>query len=224
MEHQAKNHASKLLFLKFSPASWWADTGNLTLEAKALWMEMLLLMHISPKRGYLLNEDGLPVTFEVIARRLRLEVPVAIAICNELEASGVFSRDGKGVIYSRRMRREQTKINEEQGADEAEKIEKILALAKERGIDVEMEMKKLHAYLLSHPNARYCAKIVTTWMNKAIPTLPPKRKARPQNFHCYSPPGRAWCGLGSREEWIRAGKPSEEDMLLAKRNPEEVPA
>lgn len=229
MEHQAKNHASKSSFLRFSPASWWADTGNLTLEAKALWMEMLLLMHISPKRGYLLKEDGTPYGARDIARRIKRSHLEAASICNELQASRVFSRNDDGVIYSRRMVREQAKIekenNEARAEDEAAKIEKVLKMARERGVDTAIELKKLQAYLLAHTDKRYCLKFVVSWMNRAIPTLPPKRRERPQNWHCYSPPsGRAWCGLGSKEEWIKAGKPSEEDLLLAKRSPEEIPA
>lgn len=229
MELQAKTPASKSSCLKFSPASWWGDTARLTLEAKALWLEMLLLMHVSPKRGYLLNADGKFINAGDIAKRLKIEKKHAISICNELENSGVFSRNSEGVIYSRRMVREQARIekeiNEAKGEDEAVKIEQVLKLSRERGVDVALEMKKLQAYLLAHPDKRYCLKFVTGWMNRAIPTLAPKRKERPNNFHCYSPPtGRPWCGLGSKEAWEAAGKPSEEDLILRKRELEGIPA
>lgn len=229
MELQAKIPASKSSCLKFSPASWWGDTGKLTLEAKALWLEMLLLMHISPRRGYLVNEDGKFINAGDIARRLKIEKKHAISICNELENSGIFSRNSDGIIYSRRMVREQAKIekevNEARGEDEAAKIEQVLKLSRERGIDTAMEMKKMQAYLLSHPDKRYCLKFVVRWMDTAKPTLPPKRRERVNNFHCYSPPtSRPWCGLGSKEAWEAAGKPSEEDLILRKRELEGVPA
>jgi hypothetical protein len=101
--------AKRLPFLKFYPRDWASDPGirSLTIAARGLWIEMLVLMHHSPDRGYLLTPLGAEITPATLARMLSITPDECAALLAELAAAGVFSRDDRGVIYSRRMIREQ---------------------------------------------------------------------------------------------------------------------
>lgn len=106
-------------WMKFYPADWRSDPmlRNCTLTARGLWMEMLALMHESERYGYLLVNGKPPSDRQLAIQAGALfdEIPAALA---ELEAEGVFSRDRNGVIYSRRM------IRDEKKADHARKVGK----------------------------------------------------------------------------------------------------
>jgi hypothetical protein len=73
--------------------------------ARLLWFEMLLLMAESEKRGYLLINNKRPSPAQ-IAALTRTDPAKARERLEELESNGVFSRDGSGAIYSRRMVRD----------------------------------------------------------------------------------------------------------------------
>ena len=223
MELPAKPLVSKSTSLSFSPQSWWTDTRTLSLQAKALWFEILLLMHTSPKRGYLLNHDSTAIGAKALAVGLGTTTDVIVELCKELESAGVFSRTAEKIPFSRRMVREQSRIEKElAGAreeDDKSKLDKILKLAKERGIDTAREMNKAQCYLLAHPDKKFSIRFITTWMNKAEPTLIPK-SLKEQNSHCSSPPTQItpWGEVNmTKEEWLKAGKPSLNDMIIRQR-------
>ena len=62
-------------------------------------------MGISEKIGYL-QIGGKPITNEQLAVMAGVPVDQVIPLINELEINGVFSRDGNGIPYCRRMARE----------------------------------------------------------------------------------------------------------------------
>lgn len=66
-------------------------------------MDMLCLMHESPRRGYLQHMTGQPITPDQLARISGEALGVVLPLLQELEDSGVFSRTEHGVIYSRRI-------------------------------------------------------------------------------------------------------------------------
>lgn len=100
---------------QFYPKDWLADPSlrSLSYAARGLWWDMLCLMFESEKKGYL-QIKGVPVTPEQLARMtggaeggeggVSDEVARLLA---ELEAVNVFSRTAGGVIYSRRMVRDE---------------------------------------------------------------------------------------------------------------------
>jgi hypothetical protein len=102
----------KLPAFQFYPGDWMKDPALRAVSsgARGLWMDMLCLMHESVQRGYLQHGNGQPVTTEQIARMTGnlslVEVEGWIA---ELENCGVSSRSNAGVIYSRRMLRDERK-------------------------------------------------------------------------------------------------------------------
>jgi hypothetical protein len=76
--------------------------------ARLLWFEMLLHMAESEQRGFLLFNGRKPTPREVaiLTRTDPEKVEERLA---ELEANGVFSRDRRGVIYSRKIVRDEKK-------------------------------------------------------------------------------------------------------------------
>ena len=211
---------SKSTSLSFSPSSWWADTRTLSLQAKALWFEILLLMHTSPKRGYLLNQDSTAIGAKALAVGLGTTTDVVVELCKELESAGVFSRTAEKTPYSRRMVREQSRIEKELAGLKEEtdksKLEQILKLATERGVDADREMKKVQGYLLAHPDKSFSVKFISAWMNRALPTLVPKTMLKEDK---YNPPSlRPWDEVKmSRDEWLAAGRPGLTDLILKER-------
>jgi hypothetical protein len=93
---------------QFYPGDWMKDPAlrSVSLEARGLWMDMLCLMHESTRRGYLQHSTGKPMSHEQIARMSGCSPEVCARLLEELEETGVFSRENDGTIYSRRMARE----------------------------------------------------------------------------------------------------------------------
>lgn len=76
-----------------------------SLAARGLWIEMMSIMGISEKNGFL-QIGGKPITNEQLAIMSGVSVDVVNPLMDELERNGVFSRDENGVPYSRRMVRD----------------------------------------------------------------------------------------------------------------------
>jgi DNA-binding transcriptional regulator YhcF (GntR family) len=97
-------------WMKFYPQDWRADERlrNCSLAARGLWLELIALMHRSERYGYLLINGKAPSdrALAIQAGAAIDEVKEALA---ELEAEGVFSRDLDGLIFSRRMVRDEEK-------------------------------------------------------------------------------------------------------------------
>jgi len=75
-------------------------------EARALWREMLDLMHDGQPYGHL-TAGGVPIDAGGLARLIGKSTPVVRRWLKELEDRRVFSRTDGGVIYSRRMVRDE---------------------------------------------------------------------------------------------------------------------
>jgi hypothetical protein len=88
-----------------------------SLAARGLWTDMLCLMFESPRRGYLQQANGTPLSSSQIARMTGCDTDEAAHLLQELEDAGVFSRTEHGVIYSRRIARDerQREVNRENG-------------------------------------------------------------------------------------------------------------
>jgi len=95
----------KMPALLFFPGDWLKDPAVrcVSLAARGLWMDMLALMYESPKRGYLSLKSGKAVHHQQLARMVGGSVKEVKDLLAELEDCGVFSIDGDGVIFSRRM-------------------------------------------------------------------------------------------------------------------------
>lgn len=91
----------------FYPADWRSDPALAMCSegARLLWLEMLLIMSESDQVGYLRIKGRTP-TPKQIAALTRTDPEMVDERLQELEESGVFSRDKRGVIYSRKMVRD----------------------------------------------------------------------------------------------------------------------
>lgn len=100
----------KLPAFQFYPGDWLKDPSirACSLEEKGLSLEILLLMHESPQRGYLLIGDCSPTPQE-LARMVGTSEKKCDRLLRSVEKKQVFSRDEHGVLYSRRILRDEAK-------------------------------------------------------------------------------------------------------------------
>ncbi len=105
--------SSKLPAIQFYVGDWKKDVGlqSCSIGARGLWFEMLLMMHESPIRGYLMLTDQIPMHDEHIARVAGVDQSLVSHLIEELEQNGVFDYEQLqispdrmfNVIKSRRM-------------------------------------------------------------------------------------------------------------------------
>jgi hypothetical protein len=107
-------------WMKFFPSDWRADPAlrMCSVSARGLWMEMLCIMHEAEPRGSLLI-NGHPVTERQLASLTGATLREVNTWIAELELSGVFSRDENGTIFSRRMKRDQEKADQDKANGKA---------------------------------------------------------------------------------------------------------
>lgn len=89
---------------QFYPADWRKDQGLklCSLAARGLWIDLMCLMHDAEPYGYL-TINGQPMQPEQIARLIG-ESPKDVRKCmSELQENNVFSITESGIIFSRRM-------------------------------------------------------------------------------------------------------------------------
>lgn len=101
-------------WFKFYPADWRSDTAlrSCSLQARAVWLEMITLMDEADPRGHLVL-NGRPMQPKQIAMLAACSEREVVAALNELEEAGVFSRTVADTIISRKMVRE-TKVSTQQ--------------------------------------------------------------------------------------------------------------
>lgn len=99
---------SKQPWMKFYPSDWRSDPALriCSVAARGLWMEMLCIAHESEPRGSL-AVNGNPVSAKALSALAGVPEKELSQLLAELENAGVFSRDDDGVIFSRRIRRDE---------------------------------------------------------------------------------------------------------------------
>lgn len=107
----ASNGQSKLPAFMFYVGDHMKDAGvrSSSLQARGLWWEMLCFSHEGNPRGYLTNATGKAISLEQLSRLVGESPEVVKTLLQELEDNGVFSRTAEGVIYCRRMVRDESK-------------------------------------------------------------------------------------------------------------------
>ncbi len=98
--------AKKLPYLNLFISDYVKDTRILSLETRAIWMDMLCLMHDGDRRGYLSRNDQ-PLGVEYVANFCGCSIAQVTRATRELLSTGVASSTGTGVLYSRRMVRDE---------------------------------------------------------------------------------------------------------------------
>jgi hypothetical protein len=94
---------------KWDFEDWLRDTIGLSLEAAGLWSRILVLMNRSPRRGYLLTQGGKPYTLEQLASSTGCSTDKVSHLLRELEDAVVYSTTPQGVMFNRRMVRDEHK-------------------------------------------------------------------------------------------------------------------
>jgi DNA-binding Lrp family transcriptional regulator len=96
---------------KFYWSDWLSDPAVRACSpaARGLWIDMLCVAAGHDPIGYV-AVNGRSLSAEEIARIAGLAAPEVETLLRELERNGVFSRDRKGVIFSRRMVRDQKRV------------------------------------------------------------------------------------------------------------------
>ena len=94
-------------FIQFFPGDFLKDpcVQVLSFEARAVWLFMILLMHDSVKRGYLITANGKQMTSKQLANALQISEARVNAAWAEMEEAGTFSKTEESIIYCRRMAR-----------------------------------------------------------------------------------------------------------------------
>lgn len=101
-----------LPYCKFYFRDWIADLElrQCSPIARAIWMDMFCLMGMNSSRhGFLESKSGAGMTASELARLSCNTIEDVTAAIAELEQAGVFSRDERGVIFSRRMVKDRAK-------------------------------------------------------------------------------------------------------------------
>jgi hypothetical protein len=93
--------------MKFWPADWTGEPAlrMCSLAARGLWIELLAVAHAAEPYGHVLVSGRAPSCRQIAAIAGATERDAA-KLLHELEEAGVFSRTEAGVIYSRRMVRD----------------------------------------------------------------------------------------------------------------------
>lgn len=95
-------------WFKFYPENWIGDQGVRAASpaARALWIDMLCIMHKAMPYGHLVINGG-PMSPETLARISGFPVEQVTALLDELRGLDVYSMTRAGIIYSRRMVRDE---------------------------------------------------------------------------------------------------------------------
>jgi hypothetical protein len=93
---------------QFYPADWRKDAAlqSCSLAAQGLWVNLMCIAHECEPYGHL-TINGTPMTAAQIARLVGLSAKEAQALLTELLDTGVASTTAHGVIFSRRMVRDE---------------------------------------------------------------------------------------------------------------------
>jgi hypothetical protein len=99
--------SDRLPWFPFETVAWRGELKLRTcsLAARAVWLEMLTVMHEATPRGYLVL-NGQPVDAEALASLMSAKPREVARAMEELDEKGVYSRTAEGVIYSRKMVRD----------------------------------------------------------------------------------------------------------------------
>ena len=95
-------------WMKWYPADWRGDPKVRACSplARYVWLEMLGLMHEAEPYGHLVDA-GRAMDYRTLSRLIGVDPGDVKGAVKELEARGVFSRTDAGVIFSRRMVRDE---------------------------------------------------------------------------------------------------------------------
>ena len=179
-----------------------------TFTARGFWLHLKALSVQAEPMGYLAEGDK-PMTSADIARLSQLDKRSVERLLGELEAAGVFSRDARGVIYCRRIVREnaarlRNKINGSAGGNP-----QLAAKNGEKSDNpYKLEAKQLETTQLAPPDGAGCA------AREASPQAPLIRAAELMGTTLDALHRKpSWLVFGDTfQTWIEEGCDAERDV------------
>lgn len=101
--------AAKRPAFQFYPDKWQSDKDlrRCSIAARGLWIEMCCVMHTCAPYGHLTDNDGSPMPDKDVAQLCAVDLRTYRALLDELQRKGVPSRTATGVLFSRRMVRDE---------------------------------------------------------------------------------------------------------------------
>lgn len=101
-------------WMKFFGKDWCGDRAlrSCSLGARGLWLEILLVMGEAEPRGSLLV-NGRQVDIKKLSGMVGADKKEVEQLFSELDEAGVFSRDADGTVFSRKMRRDEIKAQQD---------------------------------------------------------------------------------------------------------------
>ena len=98
-------------WFKFYPSDWQADPAlrSCSAAARGVWLEMLLLMDRGQPRGNLCLPDGRMIGEPMLALLIAVPADELRGHLAELRRANVFSTTAEGVIFSRKMVRDEVR-------------------------------------------------------------------------------------------------------------------
>ena len=164
--------ADKHHWFKFYPSDWRADQAlrHCSIAARGLWVECMCLMHEAKPYGHLLV-NGKSLTDTQLAVQTGVPQDQITTLLGELDSAGVFSLNGDGVIYSRKMTRFAKRVAEGQkwgrkGGNPALTLNPSLNPSLKPTLDLEAR-----GQILDKPNKEAVDKLV----NSSVQTLKNKK-------------------------------------------------
>ncbi len=108
---------------QFYAGDWRRDTAlqSCSLEARGLWIEMITIMHDGEPYGHL-TAGGMPIHEDILAKMVGASVRRVNRLLIELRSRNIFGLTSDGVIYSRRMVRDE-EIRKKKAAGGAKSLE-----------------------------------------------------------------------------------------------------
>jgi hypothetical protein len=101
--------ATRLPAFQFYPGDWLKDPAlrSLPPEARGIWIDMLCIMSESPRRGVLCHVSGTPINEDELSRMIGVDKVNLLSNLRAMERVSLFSREGSGAIFCRRMLRDE---------------------------------------------------------------------------------------------------------------------
>jgi len=101
--------SGKKRYFPFWPDKWMSDTAlrSCPAIARAIWIDLLCLMHEGTPYGHLTDTSGKPLSNWKLSCRSTVHLHVFLNCISTLENAGVLSRTEDGVIYCRKMVRDE---------------------------------------------------------------------------------------------------------------------
>lgn len=102
----------KMPAFQFYPTDWLKDLSvqSLSFEQKGVWIDLLCIMHLSEERGKLIA-NSLPIPCRILARMIGIDVRKLQNILHVLVKQKVAYIDANGVIYNKRMVKDEALMN-----------------------------------------------------------------------------------------------------------------